>query len=55
MLLPVLGILVALFNGISMPTIFGFVVGVPLAVIFIGTPLALALGLFFTLLRKALR
>lgn len=54
-LLPVLGILVALFNGISTPTIFGFVVGVPLAVIFIGTPLALALGLFFTLLRKALR
>lgn len=53
MLLPLLGVLAALLNGIPMQTIVSIAVGVPLAVIFIGTPLALALGLFFTLLRKA--
>ncbi len=52
-LLPVLGVLVALLNGIPMQTIVSIAVGVPLAVIFIGTPLALALGLFFSMVRKA--
>lgn len=53
MLLPVPGVLLALLNGISMQAIVSIAVGVPLVVIFIGTPIALTLGLFLTLLRRA--
>lgn len=53
-LLPVLGALVALLNGVPMQTIFSIAVGVPLAVVFIGTPLALVLGLFLHWLARAL-
>ena len=52
-LLPVLGALVALFNGTPMSAIFSFAIGVPLVVIFIGTPLLLALGCFLSLLHTA--
>lgn len=52
-LLPVLGALVALFNGTPMSAIFSFAIGVPLAVVFIGTPLLLALCCFLSLLPTA--